>query len=235
MYAKSGEPRYSEQIELKHVAGDSTLNSDDDAIRLICAATRVTVAADAIVINGKPVAALPDKDTAQAALDAVRAHYAQMPPDLPLVERPSFEEKVEIVRDRYPTRITLADADSATKLLLTPPLAKTYVVTPHETGWSIAKKFHLSFADFLKANSGSDVNRLAPGDTVNVSQSYPALTVVVKKEEKKDEPIVAGAPASVAGLRELDLELTFINGILTGPPEGLGFTTIQKAEPRREL
>jgi LysM repeat protein len=234
-FMAAGEPLYKEIAQIQRVPDTSSLDTDDTARTKLSSALHVTVVADVILINHKPLVALPDKDAAQATLDAVRKHYADMPPNDPLVDKPSFQEKVEIERERVPTALAKPSADEAAPLLWTSPPAKTYTVQPHDTGWSISRKFHMEFADFLRANSGHDVNRLAPGDTVNVSKTYPPLTVVVRKQTEKEEPIIQGAAESAAGLRRVTMIKTYINGVETGSGDATNIYTIRRAQPRRFL
>lgn len=234
-YAQAGDPRFKETVQLVRVPASTPLDSDDTAKDKLASVLQVTVEADVIKINGKPFVALPDKDTAQATLDTVRKHYSDMPPNDPLVGKPSFQENVEIERERVKSTLTKQSPDQAAPLLWTPPPAKTYTVQPHETGWSIARKFHMAFGDFLRANSGRDINHLAPGDTVAVSQTYPALTVIVKKQSEKEEPIIPGAPASSAGLRQITVVTTYINGTAEGPGQAIDIYTLQRARPRATI
>ncbi|HEX5322825.1 MAG TPA: LysM domain-containing protein [Capsulimonadaceae bacterium] len=234
-FIAQGQPHYKEAAQLQRVSDASQLDTDDSAKAKLSAALHVTVIGDVIVIDHKPIVALPDKDTAQAALDAVRKHYSDMPPNDPIVDKPSFREKVEIVRQRVSASITKSTADEAAPLLWTSPPARTYTVQFHDTGWSISRKFHMQFADFLRANSGRDINHLAPGDTVSVSQTYPPLTVIVKKQTDKEEPIIKGASEDSAGLRRITLITTYINGVEAGPGEAVNIYTIRRAQPRRYL
>jgi LysM repeat protein len=228
-YASAGKPEFKQTLTLKRVPDAVALDTPDAASQKLTAATQVTVLADVIFIGKKPFVALPDRDTAQATLDAVRDHYVKMPPLVPADERPTFLETVQIERERVPTTLTKASAQDAAPPLWTPPPAKTYQVKRGETGWSVARKFHLVFADFLRANSGANINRLAPGDSVNVSRSFPPLTVIVKKSISKSEPIVPGMAASAAGLRRVTLEATYVNGELQGNPTTTDFQTLQPA------
>src|SRR5579883_2111401 len=148
-FTLSGQPLFKEEAELRRVSDTASLDTDDTARTKLAGALHVTVVADVILIGNKPFVALPDKDSAQATLDAVRRHYEEMPPNDPVVDKPTFQEKVEIDRRRVPVALTKPSADEAAPLLWTAPPAQTYVVQPHETGWAIARKFHMQFADFL--------------------------------------------------------------------------------------
>ena len=81
-----------------------------------------------------------------------------------------------------------------------------------DTGFRIAARNHISFADFLTANPGHDLNRLRPGDTVNVQRMPLLLTVRVRKRSPQDQAIVAHVPPSEAGRQRVTYVVTYLNG-----------------------
>jgi LysM repeat protein len=234
-YTVHSSPESSLPIQLQRVAADSPVDSTDDALAKLAAATRLSVMADVICINGKQIVGLADKVAAQAALDEVRQHYIAMPPADMVTDKPTFREKVEIKRKRVAASICVAGSEAAAQLLMAVPPAKTTTVEPHETGWSIARKFHMSFGDFVRANSGNDINHLMPGDTVNVSRSFPPLTVIVHKEHTALEPILAGAPADAAGERRVTSIDTYVNGVRAGQSQPVSVFVVRPATPRGRI
>jgi hypothetical protein len=105
----------------------------------------------------------------------------------------------------------------------------------HDTGWSISRKFHMDFTEFLRANSGRDVNKLHPGDTVYVSKTTPPLTAIVVKQSEQNEAIRPGVPADEAGLRKITVETTYINGDPEGPGTATNVETLRRAKPSRSI
>ena len=103
-------------------------------------------------------------------------------------------------------------AEAAAPYFWTPPAAKTYTVQRGDTGFAIAARNHISFSDFLTANSGHDLNKLRPGDVVNVQRMPLLLTVRVKKTITQDQAIVANAPADEAGQQRVTYVVTYLNG-----------------------
>lgn len=230
----AAKPQRRESVQLVRVTNPSVaLDSDDTALQKLSAAIHVTVAAYLITVDGKPMVALPTKEAAQAALDALRKHYSDMPPPDAVLGEPTFREDVEISHKRIPAGLLKEDADSAVAVLDTPPPAKTYTVELHDTGWSIARKFHMNFTDFLDSNSGFDINKLHPGDTVNVSKTTPPVTVIVVKESSKQQPIRKDAPADAAGLRQETIDTTYVNGTAVGPGNATSIVTLRRAKPQR--
>jgi LysM repeat protein len=153
-----------------------------------------------------------------------------MPPaNAMMLEKPTFVQTVTIDRRTVPATLTKSNVDDAAAVLWTPPPPRTYTVLPHETGWSIARKFKLQFGDFLRANAGHDVNKLIPGDTVVVSRTFPAVDVIVKKQLSEKQTFAG------SGIRELTVEATYIDGIPTGTPIATNMITLQRATPRRSL
>jgi LysM repeat protein len=225
-YMDSDDPHFRQDVEFKHTTADVPIDSLDAATAKLSASATTVVQADAIIVDKKWTVALPDAATAQAAVDELRQHYADLPPNVPVAEKPTFVQNVSIERRTVPASLTRRSADAAAQLLWTPPQPVTYVVEPHQTGWLISKKFHMTFADFLRANAGSDVNRLAPGDTVIVSKTFPPVDVIVKKMTQQNQTFGG------TGVRQVTMESTYIDGNLVGTPITESMMTISRATPR---
>jgi LysM repeat protein len=228
-YIAKNNPRFTESIGFAKAADQIIIDSTDAAAAKLSAATHTVVDADAILVDNKPVVALPDSAIAQEAVDQLRDHYAAMPPDGPPLEKPRFVQTVNIEKKVVPAKLAKRNADDAAAVLWTPPPPLTYTVKFHETGWSIARKFKLKFGDFLRANAGHDVNRLTPGDSVVVSKTFPPVDVIVTKQEQKKESFGG------TGLRELTVKETYIDGVLSGTPVATNMIMLQRATPRQEL
>jgi len=195
----------------------------------------VTVECSMITVDRQPVVALPNKSLAQQSLDAVRKYYENMPPNDPIEGESKFVEKVSIVDKRAPLEFAKENVDDAVKFLTTSPPAKTYTVQSHETGWTIARKFHIPFGKWRASNTGRDINRLGIGDTVNVSITTPPVTVLVKKRSNREEAILKNAPANRAGKRQISEVISYLNGQRSGSPEEMSVNVLQQAAPVARL
>ena len=198
--------------QFRRAPADVPVDADAVAQQKLTHALSLRVHAAVIAVNGRPTIGLPDADAAQKTLDLVKDHFAQRPPPEQLVGEPQILERVTVVSKVIDTARARATPEAAAPYFWTPPPAKTYTVQRGDTGFRIAARNHLSFADFLTANPSHDLNKLKPGDTVNVQRMPMLLTVRVRKQFTKEEPVVAHAPADEAGLQRVTYLVTYLNG-----------------------
>jgi len=236
-FGPANSPRIANQISFRRIPESASAQIDtDDTLRAkISGAVKVTVKAAVITVSNMPVVGLPDETLAKQTLDAVKQHYAQMPPNDPIDGEPTFRQAVTIQNRRISARLTRAKPEDAIHYLLNAPPPKTYIVRNGETGWKIAHKLHLKFQNFVIANAGRDINKLKIGDKVNISGGVPPISVIVVKRSETEEPIRRGASATNAGRRRVDTDTTYINGRATGSPQYLGVTTLERAAPSRSV
>ena len=199
-------------IQFQRASADTRVDADAVAQQKLIQALKLRVHATMILVNGKPSLGLPNADVAQETLDLVKQHFAQMPPQAQVVGDPEIMEKVSLVPKVIDTARARPSAQAAAPYFWTPPPARTYVVQRGDTGFRIAARNHISFNDFLTANSGHDLNKLKPGDVVNVQKMPMLLTVRVKKTFTQEQAIVAHAPADEAGLQQVTYMVTYLNG-----------------------
>lgn len=198
--------------QFQRAPADSPVDADAIARQKLTHVLNPRVHAFVIVVKGKPSLGLPSADEAQRTLELVKQHFAQMPPQAQVLGDPEIVEKVAIAPKVIGTALARQTAEDAAPYFWTPPHTRTYVVKSGDTGFKIALRNHLSFADFLTANSGHDLNKLKPGDVVNVQRMPLLLTVRVQKQFTRDEPIVAHAPPDQAGLQRVTYVVTYLNG-----------------------
>ncbi|MDR3707705.1 MAG: LysM peptidoglycan-binding domain-containing protein [Capsulimonadaceae bacterium] len=237
-FPSSAHPQFAEKVQIVRYPSnwrDLQLAFSDRAADDLAQKLHVIVNAAAILADNAVVVALPSKDEAQKALDAVTKHYASLPPADPVDGTPKIREKVTIVSRRVPAALAKKKIADAVQVMLTAPPAQTYTVQNRDTGWRIARKFHMRFDKFIESNAGRDINRLSIGDTVNVSVATPPITVIVTKRSQRQEPIRQGASADRAGMRSLTTLTTYVNGVAQGNPETLNVTTLKRAAPARSV
>ncbi|MBV9851352.1 MAG: LysM peptidoglycan-binding domain-containing protein [Armatimonadetes bacterium] len=205
-------PLRLQKIQFLRAPAGVPADADAVARQKLMGALKLRVHASVIVVNGRSSIGLPDAARAQQTLEAVKDHFAQMPPQAQVVGEPQIVEKVAIVPKVIDTARARSTPEAAAPYFWTPPSVKTYMVQRGDTGFRIAARNHISFTDFLTANPGKDLNKLRPGDTVNVQKMPLLLTVRVKKTFTRDEPIVAHAPPGEAGLQRVTYVVTYLNG-----------------------
>lgn len=228
-----GKPVYIERIQLQRIPDSQATEIDtDDTIQTkLSSKVHLTVIAGAIVVDKVTVVGLPTVDMANEALDAVKQHYVSMPPPDTVTDEATFREHVSVVKRRIPARMARQTVAEAVEALTALPPAKTYVVKNHDTGWLIARRFHMNFTKFIHSNAGIDINKLKIGDVVNVSVTVPPVTVVVTKRSDREESIRKGVSTERAGKRRISVETTYVNGHPEGDPRTLNVTTLQRATP----
>ena len=223
-----------QHVEFVRTSGDAAIDSDASIRQILARDLKLKVRAYVIKVDGRPTVGVPTSQAATQALAMVKEHYASMPPNADIVEQPKFLERVVIDRASVPESTAKRNADEAAHYFwaLAPP--NTYVVKPGDRGYKIAVSHHVSFPAFLAANAGKDMNKLQPGDVVNLSQSKPLLSVVVKKKLTATEPILADEDPDRAGKRRVVYAVTYTNGHETRR-DVLSMVTLSRPEPRMRL
>jgi hypothetical protein len=199
--------------------GERAVISEADAAQRLLAAVPVLAPRAVILVDDRPVAALPSAQEANTALEIVKAHYAAATPDL--LAEPTFREQVTVANRVVPADLWQRDAKAAAALLLEPrgDAAPAHTVAPGDTAAAIAARYQLSLDALKRYNPGLRLTRLRVGDLVNVqAPPTPPVTVVVRAR-------VARVPAELRSreLRRGPAEVTYENGVavsaarLTGP------------------
>lgn len=173
---------------------------------------KLRVPAFVIFVSRQPSLAFPTPDAATETLKLVQDHWAQMPPEAEITGRAQIMQAISVEKRTVDTRLLRADPATAAPYYWTPPPSKTYTVRAGDFGSRIAYRNHLSLADFLRANPGKDLNRLKPGDVVNVQKVPLLLTVRVRKILVRTEKVHSAAAAAAAGLQRVTYKVTYLNG-----------------------
>ena len=139
-----------------------------------------------------------------------------MPPAASVVGQARIVQTATIEKRTVDTRLLRADPAAAASYYWTAPPSKTYTVRSGDLGSRIAYRNHLSLADFIRANPNKNLNRLKPGDVVNIQKLPLLLTVRVQKSVIVTEKVHPGAPAAVAGLQRVTYTVTYLNGVEQG-------------------
>jgi LysM repeat protein len=182
--------------------------SEEAAAARVGEVVSVTAPRAVILVDGRPVVALPSEREAGAALALVKAHYSEQADRL--VEEPSFKEQVTIRRQLAPGELWKASAEEAATFLREGPVTEgaRHTIAPGDTPSGIATQYHLTVDALTRLNPGLNPGALRLGDTLNVNASaQPPLTVVVRARVRR-------LPKSLrtAELRHGPAEVTYENG-----------------------
>ena len=196
------------------VRAEASAPQDPDAVVKARLAQSLTlhVRAYVILVKHRPSVALPTPEAATETLKLVKDHWAQAPPQAPIVGLPEIAESEEITKRTVDTRLTRQTPEEAAPYFWTPPPIKSYTVQRGDLGSRIAYRNHISLAELITANPNKDINRLKPGGTLNVQKMPLLLTVRVHKTLITTEKVHPGAPASQAGSQRVTYLVTYLNG-----------------------
>ena len=222
--------------KVRFVPAEANAPQDPDAVVKAKLAQSLTlhVRAYAILVKGRLSLALPTADAATETLRLVKDHWTQSPPQAPLAGQPEIIESVNIEKRAVDTRLTRQTPEEAASYFWTPPPAKSYVIRRGDLGSRIAYRNHLSLADLITANPNKNINRLKPGDTLNVQKMPLLLTVRVRKTLETTEQVHPGVPASQAGSQRVTYLVTYLNGQETRR-EAQSVDILEKPLTRTEL
>lgn len=148
----------------------------------------VRVKAVAIDIDGRQVALVKDKATADAVIQGIKDYYVNMSPgELVKIE---VSNSVKLV-EKFVNPDEIITAETAKNLILKGTLElATYKVKQGDTLWTIAKEQNIPLDDLIKANPQlKSENRLALGEVINLKSIKPLLDVMVTKKVTYQEPI----------------------------------------------
>jgi len=164
------------------------LATEDEIINDLEAALTCKIKAVAIDIDGKEVAVVKDKGTAENVLNQVKQYFIeQTPGDLIKLE---VAEKVKLV-EKYVYPNDIISSEDATNLILKGSVeTRTYEVVEGDTLWEISRRENIPLEELIKANPQlKSEHELALGDIINLTEVKPLLSVSVVKKVTYQESI----------------------------------------------
>jgi len=223
-----------QKVSLVRAVPNAPQDPDDAVQAKLTHLLKLRVPAFVILVGNRPSLAFPTPDAATQTLRLVQNHWAQMPPAAPLIGQAQITQPYAIEKRTVDTSLLRSDPAVAAPYYWTPPPSRTYVVRPGDLGSRIAYRSHLSLTDFIRANPGRNLNRLQPGDVVNIQKMPLLLTVRVRKTLSTTEKVHLGALASVAGSQRVTYLVTYLNGEEVSR-EAQSVVILQKPQTAMEL
>ena len=202
-----------QKLSLVPAPANAPQDTDDAAQAKLARLLKLRVPAYVVFVDKRPSLAFPTPDMATETLKLVKDHWEQMPPSAPIAGDAKIVQKIVIEKHAVDTRLLRSDPAAAAPYYWTPPPSKTYTVHSGDLGSRIAYRSHLSLGEFIRANPGVNVNRLRPGDTVNVQRLPLLLTVRVQKTVERGEKVHLNAPEYAAGSQRVTYLVTYLNGV----------------------
>jgi LysM repeat protein len=207
----------------------------------------------AIIVDGKPVVALPSRTIAGEVLDLAKFKFGKLAVNL--AEEPQFKENVTVDIAPVNPEIYCKTAAEAIERLFAPAERSTqdsiYTVKKGDIAASIAARHGISLEKLWTLNPGVNLHKLQVGDKIRVRTTKPGkpkLTVIVRDQFDRVETIpapvrqISSAELYVgksmeltpgrSGLRKIRVAAIYENGRKTGS-EIISEEILRKPIPRK--
>lgn len=250
---KPSEIEFREDVIVARAPRNAEPVSRHKALRTVEKVLSPVFARWAIIVDGKPVVAVPSRTIAGEALDLAKLRFGRLAKNL--AEEPQFKENVNVDVTAVSPSIYCKSADEAVRRMFEQPPAVmrngTYTVRKGDIASSIAERHGIKLAELWAINPGTDLHHLQIGDRIRVRAAElpkPKLTVVVRDQSDETQLIpppiqrvstarmYAGKTSEISpgrpGLRKAKVATIYENGRRTGS-EVLSEEIIRQAEPRR--
>nr|WP_263324007.1 M23 family metallopeptidase [Neobacillus sp. Marseille-Q6967] len=196
------------QVEyIKEQVFRSTANNDE-TIKNLESSIQLQAEASAIIIDGKPVVYLDNKETAEEVIKKLKVQYvteeqlSELEARKESVTKPALKENETRLLDvRLSKEVSINGEKITPDKIMTPEEAitfimkgtleeKKYVVQEGDVLGTIANNHGLKLVDFLSLNPGLTEDTVVKvGQEVNVTVPKPYLEVIVEKEVNQKEAI----------------------------------------------
>lgn len=183
-----------------------------------------------IVMDGENKLIVESTKDAQQVLDEIKRPYIEKVEEKDNQEllEVSFGQKVNIIsKDVSPDEI-LTKEQAMEKVSQSSEAVQTYQVAKGDSAWNISRAFNMGIRTLEEANPGKDIEKLMPGEKINLFVEQPFIDVKTiekhiivedikcKVEEKKDSTLYVGQKKVIEegkkGKKEVTMEITYLNG-----------------------
>ncbi|MCE5313669.1 MAG: G5 domain-containing protein [Armatimonadota bacterium] len=247
------EIEFKQEVRVASAPRDAHPVSRHKAVRVVRHAVSPVVPRWSVIVDGRPIVAVPDRKTAGDVLELAKMKFGQMAKNL--AEEPQFKESVKVDVAAIDPALYCKTAEQAVKLIFHSPVPvrrdAIYVVENGDVASSIASRHGLSLAELESLNPGITLDRLQIGDKIRIKQTQAGkakLTVVVRDQSERIEstraPIQRVSSASLytgktvelspgtSGKRQIKVATIYENGRKVGS-EILEETVLRDPAPRR--
>lgn len=250
--ANSPDISFKQDVRVVRAPRSTIAVSRHKAFRTVAGIVSPVVPRWAIIVDGKPILAVPSEEIAGEVLEASKLRFGKQVHNL--AEAPQFKENVTVEITDVAPSLFKKTVDEAVEFLFSPQQQVSregiHEVRKGELAGSIASKHGLKLAELAALNPSVNLNRLQIGDRLRVktTATSPRLTVVVRDMSERTEFIPAPvqtissstlyqgktyliSPGS-AGKRRVVVESIYENGRLVGS-ETVDEQLIKTPTPKR--
>ncbi len=200
-----GEITFKQDVRVARAPGNVSPVSRYKAYRTVLRNVSPVVPKWAIIVDGRPIVAVPNKATAGEVLERAKHKFGQLARNL--AEEPQFKENVTVDIAAVDPAIYRGNVNDALKYIFAEaaPVARDsmYVVQKGDMPGTIAAKCGLKLADLEALNPGMHPSRLQIGDRIRIrtTATKAKLTVVVRDMIERTE----NAPPPVQSVSSFNL------------------------------
>lgn len=186
------EIEFRQEVRVARAPRDARPVSRHMAVRAVRHMVSPVVPRWSVIVDGRPIVAVPDRKTAGDVLELAKMKYGQMVKNL--AEEPQFKGNVTVDVAAINPALYCKTAEQAVKLIFDSPVPvkrdAVYFVEDGDTASSIASRHGLSLDDLDSLNPGVTLDRLQIGDKINIKETQAGkarLTVVVRDQSDRIE------------------------------------------------
>ncbi len=196
---------FKQDVRIARAPRNVVPTSRHKAYRTVLRSVSPIVPKWAIIVNGTPIVAVPNKTIAGEVLERAKQKYGQMAANL--AEEPQFKENVIVDIAAVDPAIFRPTVEEALKYVFTEtaPVARDaiYIVQKGDMPMTIAAKCGVKLADLEALNPNMNPSRMQIGDRIRIKTTTdkPKLTVLVRDMVERTESI----PPPVQSVTSLNL------------------------------
>ncbi len=170
-----------ENISFRRVLGfNLSADNDDEILNTFTYLSEVDAKAYAIVVEGKPIAILDNKNRAEGVLSAVKDRYTKKDSNVKY-ESVKFAEAVSIEKIEVKIKDIQAEDDVVDYMMTGATEKRIHTVQNGETFNQIAKDYGLKPAELEASNPGVKPDKLQIGQEITLTRICPVLTVQTRE------------------------------------------------------
>lgn len=235
MADKYGEKAYfHKEVALERVRGHNKDVVDlEELVDTLSEKIGVLKPASVIVVDGIEEVIVETKQIAEEILEELKKPYIEKDDEDKNVEvlEIGFGQEIEIKSKDVPVESILSKKEALAELERTEEEVEKYQIARGDTAWNISRSLNIGMSRLESANPDKDMEKLQPGDEINLTVPKTVVDVIkvekhksteeidFKTEEKNDSSIYVGEKKvrqeGKKGKKEIITEVTLTNGIVT--------------------
>lgn len=237
VYKEYGENAYFEkEIDFEKVRVDKKQLIEQEQLEsTLLASLEVFKEAAIITVDGEEQLVLNSEEEANSVLDTIKNTFIEK---LQTTQEPfevidiAFNQDVQIVTKDVLEDSILTKEEAVNIINTSKSQVQTYNVVSGDNAWNISRAYQTDIGTLQQANSDKNIEKLMPGDTINlvVEDEFLDVAITIKKtvveeidfpvEKLKDSSLYIGESKvqqeGTKGQKEVTKEVSYVNGTISG-------------------